>query len=161
MTEIAHMRGLLGEMGRLSAGDVSAPARLEWYGNDIWHGIQMVKGYATGKQTPQMRLEDIWNGKDLVTRKADLKKLKSTALNDFLSECFKVNKTTAKSITGPHAKTWDITNGATEEETATKEKDLDDFINAMTADEVHKLFRLIVVQWEWRVRMETLWKEIL
>ncbi len=157
-SQLAHMQGLLGEMGRLSAGDVSAPTRLEWYANDMWHGMQKVKAYATGKETGQMRLESIWNDMDLDTCKAELKKLASKALNDFLSECFKVNNTNAKSITGPHAKIWAITNGATEKETATKQSDLDKFIDAMTAEEVQKLFGLILVQWEWRVRMETLWK---
>jgi hypothetical protein len=148
MAEIAHMRGLLEEMRDLSsvrcAGRGGGPDRCEGVRNDVWHGMQMVRAYATGKETPQMRLREIWYQMDLATRKGELKKLAAKVQHDFLGMCLTVNKETMESIAGPNT-----------------ESNLDAFIDACTFEDVQELFELMLVQWGWRTHMQEIWKQML
>ncbi len=104
----------------------------------------MARAYATGKETLQMRLREIWHQMNLATRKGELKKISVLAQHDFLGMCFTVNKETMESIAGPNA-----------------ESNLDAFIDACTFGEVQDLFELMLVQWGWRTRMQAIWKQML
>ncbi len=133
MAEIAHMRGLLGEMGRLSAGDVSAPARLEWYGNDVWHGMQKL----AGSETFQDRLEKYWSGHGS-EHAGLLKKLTSDGIarDDLWTICKEVDPSRKPTVA---------------------QAQLNAFIDGCTPGQLQLMFEKMINQWVWRERMGNAW----
>jgi hypothetical protein len=133
MAEIAHMRGLLGEMGRLSAGNVRAPTRLEGIRNDMWHDMQKL----AGSETSQDRIEKHWNGHGS-GHAGLLKKLTSgsTARDDLWTICKEVDPSRKPTVA---------------------KAQLDAFIDGCRPSQLQLMFEKMIKQWVWRERMMNAW----
>ena len=86
-----------------------------------------------------------------------MKKLASTELHDFYYVCREVDKDRAVAFYTLHQKVWDILSRETPEELATKQGDVDNFIDKSFAPGVQQMFDIMIVQLAWRSRMLTAW----
>ena len=154
-TKFNEMNKLLQELKELHA-----PDRCEGLPNYVWHGMQRLTKAVTRSQdqTPQQKITNYWNERDLSTHRSDLKKLASTSLHDFYFVCRELDENRAKAFVLSHNDIWELTNGETKQEIATKQNDIDDFIDKSFAPGVQKMFDIMIVQWAWRGRMLTAWE---
>jgi len=143
--------------------ELHAPDRCEGVGNFFWRGIQRVTHIGSSEKTDQQKITDHWNASQEssgVQQKSELKTLASWALHDFYFVCREVDENRAVQFYTRHQKVWDILSSETPSELATKQGDIDTFINDSSRAQVQQMFDVMIVQWAWRDCMLSAWRLI-
>ena len=129
-SSLHEMHELLQQMKELHA-----PDRCEGQLNDIWQGIQKLRG----SETPQEKIEKYWNANSK-NHKRDLKmltELDMTARDQLWHICEDVDSTRHPTVA---------------------KVQLDAFIEGCDAYQLQKMFDIMIVQWVWRDRLIETWK---